>query len=82
VKVLCIGNINVSNDTFKKVLKAGLSVEWGTAETVEEAREVEQFYDYIVVRCGIKYSSPKCISFQKLIFSKITCNITNESICF
>ena len=67
MKVLCIGSISDSNETFKKVLKAGLSVEWGTAETVEEAKSVEEFYDYIVVRGGIKYRSPKSISFQKLI---------------
>ncbi len=76
MKVLCIGSISDSNETFKKVLKAGLSMEWGTAETVEEANSVEEFYDYIVVSGGIKYSSPKRISFQKLISSKIT----NETI--
>ena len=76
MKVLCIGRISVSNETFKKALNAGLEVEWGTAETCEEAKSVEEFYDYIVVSGGIKYSSPKRISFQKLISSKIT----NETI--
>lgn len=67
VKVLCIGNINVSNKIFIKVLKAGIEVEWGTAETIEEAKSVGKFYRFIVVTDGIKYSSKKCISVENLI---------------
>ena len=75
VKVLCVGSISDSNETFKKALNAGLEVEWGTAETEEEATSVEQFYDYIIVTDGIIYSSEKCISFQEFIKP-------DESICF
>lgn len=65
MKVLCVADINVSNEIYKKVLKAGVEVEWGTAETCEEARAVEEFYDYVVVS-GIKYRSKKCISVEEL----------------
>jgi hypothetical protein len=65
LKVLCVADINVSNEIYKKVLKAGVEVEWGTAETSEEAKSVEEFYDYVVVS-GIKYHSKKCISVEKL----------------
>ncbi len=67
MKVLCIGSIKDSNETFIQALNAGLEVEWGTAETIEEAKNVELFYDYTVVVDGMKYVSNKCISFQKLI---------------
>ena len=66
VKVLCVADVNVSNEIFKKALKAGLEVEWGTVETVREAKVVEEFYDHVVVS-GIKYRSKKCISVEELI---------------
>ncbi len=67
VKVLCVADINVSNEIYKKVLNAGIEVEWGTAETVEEVKSVGKFYRFIVVTDGIKYSSKKCISVENLI---------------
>ncbi len=67
MKVLCVGDVNISNEIFKKVLNAGIEVEWGTAETVEEVKSVGKFYRFIVVTDGIKYSSKKCISVENLI---------------